>query len=42
MVVRTGWVMPHPPDGPGEVGATRQCDSEQGVVRQRITPPAIL
>jgi hypothetical protein len=33
------------PDGPGEVGATRQCVSEQGVVRQRITgwdPPARL
>ena len=31
------------PDGPGEVGAARQCVSEQGVVRQRITvwePPA--
>jgi hypothetical protein len=33
------------PDGPGEVGAARQCVSEQGVVRQRITawePPARL
>ncbi|MGN9779722.1 SRPBCC family protein [Micromonospora sp. H33] len=33
------------PDGPGAVGARRQCASEQGVVRQRITrwePPAQL
>ncbi len=33
------------PDGPGEVEAARQCVSEQGVVRQRITvwePPARL
>ncbi|WP_432968486.1 hypothetical protein [Dactylosporangium sp. CA-233914] len=33
------------PDGPGDVGAARQCHSEQGVVRQRITvwePPARL
>ncbi|SDZ54031.1 Polyketide cyclase / dehydrase and lipid transport [Asanoa ishikariensis] len=33
------------PDGPGEVGAARQCVSEQGEVRQRITawePPARL
>ncbi|MDG9676058.1 hypothetical protein [Micromonospora sp. DH14] len=33
------------PDGPGEVGASRQCVSEQGVVRQRITvwePPSRL
>lgn len=33
------------PDGPGEVGAARQCVSEEGVVRQRITewaPPARL
>jgi hypothetical protein len=33
------------PDGPGAVGAARQCVSEQGVVRQRITvwePPARL
>ncbi|WP_165823220.1 SRPBCC family protein [Micromonospora globispora] len=33
------------PDGPGEVGAARQCVSEQGVVRQRITvwePPTRL
>ncbi|WP_250007773.1 hypothetical protein [Actinoplanes sp. M2I2] len=33
------------PAGPGEVGATRQCVSEQGVIRQRIDvwePPARL
>ncbi|WP_433383151.1 hypothetical protein ACQPZX_20575 [Actinoplanes sp. CA-142083] len=33
------------PEGPGEVGASRQCVSQQGVVRQRITawdPPARL
>ena len=33
------------PDGAGEVGAARQCVSDQGVVRQRITawePPARL
>ncbi|MEV0717262.1 SRPBCC family protein [Asanoa sp. NPDC050611] len=33
------------PEGPGEVGAARQCVSEQGVVRQRITlwePPSRL
>lgn len=33
------------PEGPGEVGAARQCVSEQGVVRQRITtwaPPVRL
>jgi hypothetical protein len=33
------------PEGPGEVGAARQCVSEQGVVRQRITiwePPTRL
>ena len=33
------------PEGPGEVGAARQCVSEQGVIRQRITvwePPARL
>jgi hypothetical protein len=33
------------PEGPGAVGAARQCVSDQGVVRQRITawdPPARL
>ncbi|MET8526888.1 hypothetical protein [Micromonospora sp. NPDC005172] len=79
MIVRTRWMMPHPPEllwpalcdsrlelqprcpvfylgtprpttcrlpeGPGEVGVARQCVSEQGVVRQRITtwePPVRL
>ena len=33
------------PSGPGEVGATRQCISDRGTIRQRITtwePPRLL